>query len=86
MVSNFFKMVNLGTSLIVQLLGLGAFTAMALGSVPSQGTKLFHVMWPKRKKEKKIILSKLTFFFLKCLYYKFYSLINYLIIYKKMYL
>ena len=29
-----------GNSLAVQWLGLGAFTAMGLGSIPGQGTKI----------------------------------------------
>ena len=29
-----------GISLVAQLLGLGAFTAVGLGSIPGQGTKI----------------------------------------------
>ena len=35
-----FKKVFLGNSLVVQWLGLGAFTAGGLGSIPGQETKM----------------------------------------------
>ena len=40
-----------GNSLAVQWLGLGAFTAQGLGSIPGWGTKIpeaTHVAWPKK--------------------------------------
>ena len=35
----------MGTSLAVQWLGLGAFTAVAQGSIPGQGTKIAQAPW-----------------------------------------
>ena len=35
----------LGSSLVVQWLGLGAFTDVALGSIPGRGTKIPQAMW-----------------------------------------
>ena len=49
------KNLDLGTSLVVQWLGLGAFTAMAPGSIPGRGAKIPKAcsMAKKKKKEKK---------------------------------
>ena len=46
---------NLGNSLAVQWLGLGAFTAVGLGSIPGWGTKILQLrpMWHSRKKKKR---------------------------------
>jgi len=41
----------LGTSLVVQWLGLHAFTAKGVGSIPDWGTKI----WPPKKKEGGIV-------------------------------
>ena len=41
---------SLGNSLAVQWLGLRAFTAEGLGSIPGQGTKIPHTMWHSQKK------------------------------------
>ena len=42
------------TSLKVPWLGLHAPTAGDLGLIPSQGTKILHVMlWPKERKKEK---------------------------------
>ena len=41
-----------GNSLEIQWLGLGAFTAMGLGSIPGQGTKILQASqgsWKKKK-------------------------------------
>ena len=35
----------MGTSLVVQWLGLGAFTAVAQGSIAGQGTKIAQAPW-----------------------------------------
>ena len=40
--------ISVGTSLAVQQLALGAFTAMGLGSIPSQETKIPQVKWGKK--------------------------------------
>ena len=40
---------NLGTSLVVQWLGLHIFTAKGPGSVPGQGTKIPQAMWHGQK-------------------------------------
>ena len=45
--------VELGTSLAVQWLELGAFTAVGAGSIPSQVTKIPHATWSATKKKKK---------------------------------
>ena len=45
----------LGSSLAVQCLGLGAFTAMARGLIPGWGTKILQAAWCNQKK-KKILL------------------------------
>ena len=49
---------HLGSSLVVQLLGLWAFTAEGVGSVPGQGTNkiLQAVQGQKEKKGKKKML------------------------------
>ena len=39
----------LGTSLVVQWLGLRASTAGGTGLIPGQGTKILHAAWPKKK-------------------------------------
>ena len=39
------------TSLAVQWLGLGTFTAVGPGSIPGQGTRSPDTMWPKNKKD-----------------------------------
>ena len=38
---------NMGNSLAVQWLGLGAFTARVIGSIPGGGTKIPQAAWPK---------------------------------------
>ena len=38
---------------MVQWLGLGAFTAEGMGSIPGQGTKVLQAMWHGQKKKKK---------------------------------
>ena len=40
-------------SLVVQWLGLRAFTDEGLGSIPGLGTKIPQAAWPKKRKEKK---------------------------------
>ena len=42
-----------GTSLAVQWLGPGAFTAVVLGSVPGWGTKILQAAWHGQKKKEK---------------------------------
>ena len=42
----------LGNSLAVQWLGLGAFTAKSLGSIPGQGTKIQQDTWHSQSKKK----------------------------------
>ena len=47
-----------GTSLAIQWLGLCAFNAKGVGSIPGQGTKILHITWHGqenffKKKEKK---------------------------------
>ena len=49
-----------GTSLAIQWLGLCAFNAKGVGSIPGQGTKILHITWhgqehffKKKKKRKK---------------------------------
>ena len=49
----FLKKRNLGTSLAVQWLGLGALTDRALGSIPGWGTKIPKAMRHSQKKKKK---------------------------------
>ena len=41
--------VRINPALVVQWLGLGAFTAMAPGSVPGQEIKVLKTVWPKEK-------------------------------------
>ena len=41
--------IGVGTSLAVQQLAFGAFTAMGLGSIPGQGTKIPQVELGKKK-------------------------------------
>ena len=43
-----------GTSLAVQWLRLYASNAGGVGSIPGQGTKIPHAMWPKDKSKSKI--------------------------------
>ena len=43
------RIVPLGTSLAVQWLRLCTFTAVGLGSVPGQGTKIPHATWCGQK-------------------------------------
>ena len=38
-----------GNSLVVQQLGLGAFTAKGLGSIPGRGTKILYAVWCGQK-------------------------------------
>ena len=45
------KRICLGSSLEVQWLDLGTFTAEGLGSMPSQGTKIPQAAWPKKKED-----------------------------------
>ena len=44
-----FKDVIKGSSLVVQLLGLGAFVAVAPGSIPGQVTKIQQTAWYSQK-------------------------------------
>ena len=46
------KHVEVGTSLVVQWLGLGAFTAKGPSSIPGQGTKIAQAVWHDQKKLK----------------------------------
>ena len=57
------KIFKTWTSLAVQWLGPGAFTAMALGSVPGQGTKIPQATWcrQKRKKVKTLCLKSIHY-------------------------
>ena len=50
-------------SLAVQWLGPGAFTAMALGSVPGWGSKILQATWcgQKRKKVKTLCLKSIHY-------------------------
>ena len=43
---------RMGTSPVVQCLGLGTFTADGLGLSPGWGTKTPQTSWPKFKKKK----------------------------------
>ena len=43
----------MGSSLVVQGLGLGSFTTVARGSVPAQGIKILQATWNGQKKKKK---------------------------------
>ena len=43
---------DLGNSLAVQWLGLCAFTAKGLGSIPVQGTKIPQAAWHGQKKRR----------------------------------
>ena len=47
--------VVLGSSLVVQWLGLSAFTAVGLGSTPGQGTKIRQAAQHSQKKKKKTV-------------------------------
>ena len=42
-----------GNSLAVQWLGLGAFMARGLGSIPGEGTKILQAAWQGQKKKEK---------------------------------
>ena len=44
------NLVTPGNSLVVQLLGLCAFTAEYAGSIPGQRIKILQATWPKKKK------------------------------------
>ena len=52
---------HLGTSLVVQWLGLRASTAEGVGSIPGQGTKVPHVVWHSPKKCTYILLLEMKF-------------------------
>ena len=43
----------MGNFLVVQWLGLHAFTAKGLGLIPDQGTKITQAMWHGQKKNEK---------------------------------
>ena len=45
-----------GNSLVVQLLGLCAFTAEDAGSIPRRGTKILQATWLSQKKKKYIYI------------------------------
>ena len=45
------KLTGMETSLVVQWLGLCTFTAVSLGSIPGQGTKIPQVAWHGKKKK-----------------------------------
>ena len=51
-----FQINKAGNSLVVQWLGLGAFTVVARGSIPGRGTKIpaSRVAWPKNKNKNEI--------------------------------
>ena len=49
-----------GTSLAVQWLRLYASNAGGVGSIPGQGTKIPHAMWPKDKSKSKIKYMAVT--------------------------
>ena len=51
-VTSLFKKISLGNSLVVQWLGLCAFTAMGLGSIPGQGMKILQAAWHSQKIKK----------------------------------
>ena len=38
---------------MVQWLRLHASTAVGIGSIPGQGTKILHAIWPKKKKKER---------------------------------
>ena len=42
------KITARGNSLAVQWLGLCTFTVKGPGSIPDQGTKIPHAVWPKK--------------------------------------
>ena len=44
-----FSVVRIKPALVVYWLGLGAFTAVAPGAIPAQGTKIPKTVWPKAK-------------------------------------
>ena len=44
--------IMVGTSLVVQWLGLGAFTAVGPGLIPGRGTKVPQAAWLSQKKKK----------------------------------
>ena len=48
-VTSLFKKISLGNSLVVQWLGLCAFTAMGLGSIPGRGMKILQAAWHSQK-------------------------------------
>ena len=48
----------LGTYLVVQWLGLHAFTAKGAGSLPGQGTKITQDVWHSQKKKKNLNKNK----------------------------
>ena len=50
------NLVTPGNSLVVQLLGLCAFTAEDAGSIPGQRIKILQATWPKKKKKKKLVI------------------------------
>ena len=47
-----FYIVKINPALMVQWLGLGAFTAMAPGSISGQGIKILKTVWLKEKRIK----------------------------------
>ena len=51
-----------GNSLVVQWLRLGAFTAVALSSVPGWGTKIPQAVWCSQKKKKFIFVKNKTMY------------------------
>ena len=44
---------KIGNSLVVQWLGLCAFTVKGVGSIPGRGTTILQAVWPKKKKKEK---------------------------------
>ena len=54
---SFFQSGYLGTSLVVQWLGLHASTAGDTGLIPGQGTKILHAVWDSQKKKDKVAIS-----------------------------
>ena len=59
------------SSLVVQWLGLGAFTAVGLGSIPGQGTKIPQAKWCSQIKNQ-IIIDIDTLYIYICLSIDFY--------------
>ena len=68
------KNLNLGNSLVVQWLGLCAFTAVGPGSFPGRGTNILHKLQCPPKKRKTLIYHCFALFFFKFIYLFIYCL------------